>query len=163
MVNFMKLDYVRVAITELQGCYFPLSLCLHPAVNTSRKPDNCHEILNEYTHTQQGDKKDLSEGSFCIFEQVLSVFFTQYGNEWRKLHYNLVKLTCLSEFQEHVFVSDCPSEGFSFYSHDTCCVGLQSTHKIKACFVAAASKYNQVCELRCIYIYLTLITQRCTE
>lgn len=47
--------------------------------------------------------------------------------------------------------------------HDICCVGLQSTHKIKACFVAAASKYNQVCELRCIYIYLSLMMQRCTD
>lgn len=63
---------------------------------------------------------DFSKGSFCNFEQVLSVFFSQYGNEWFKLHYNLVKLTCLSEFQEHVFVSDCPSKGYSFSRYLLC-------------------------------------------
>lgn len=52
VVNFMQLDNVRVAIAELQGCYFPLCLCLHPAANTSKKPGNCHEIQHKYTGTQ---------------------------------------------------------------------------------------------------------------
>lgn len=59
VVNLVQLDDVGVAVAELQSCYFPLSLSLHPAGNTSRQPDHGHKIEDIYTAERETNPSEV--------------------------------------------------------------------------------------------------------